>query len=99
MTTSGNQSRTSTPPLCATHGTTAHMIAPAADISKRRPSGRDRVHAATIDAAKYPTAIHSEERTALRLVMLIYVALTEVRPVHGRREFRQFIDYPYRLHA
>ena len=31
--------------------------------------------------------------------MLIYVALTEVRPVHGRREFRQFIDYPYRLHA
>jgi hypothetical protein len=26
-------------------------------------------------------------------------ALTEVRAVGGRREFRQFIDYPYRLHA
>src|SRR5581483_4998201 len=71
-----------------------------AHTAPRFAAGVRANQAATARYAKYPQAIHSDERTVERYPRILgTMGATDVRLVDGGREFRRFVDYAYEINA
>ena len=112
MYASGAQSRINGGPACAIAQTPPPAIAEEAIRHARRLVDSGGSQHATMRYTKYAQAIHSNERTDERYLIVYHYRRTraggppfrmtasiDVRPVQGRREIRRFVDYMYERNA